>query len=528
MTHLWTITSKIFKMKNLILIATVSLLFFLNGYSQINLVKDIFPGTNNSSPTMLTDVNGTLYFDASPSNVLSYDLWKSDGTVAGTSIVKNLPVNSYGALLSFNNILYFFDPAGNLWKSDGTETGTSIVKLFLTNSIITPIIYGNKFYFFQTTLAGSGMYKSDGTAAGTTFVSDKINTSYLKVSGTTMFSTGSDTTNGNELWKTDGTTAGTVLVKNINTTIVNAGNSNPSFLTDVNGVLYFMANDGVNGNELWKSDGTDAGTVMVKNIGTGAASISTESMTNVNGVLYFTINQFDLWKSDGTAAGTVKVKGFGTIQNLVNVNGTLFFAATDDVYANANAYGFELWKSDGTLAGTTMIKDINPGPTGSGMQEPLAVGGTLYFSALNTANGRELWKSDGTESGTTLIQDRNLGNVFFSPKKLTLCGNKLFMTGSTATEGLELFVYDINTLKIKENNLADNFKIYPNPSNGNFNIEVTENLIDSKATVYNLLGQKIKGFDLKTTTTNQYLNKGIYLLEIENEGIKTTKKLIVN
>ena len=71
-------------------------------------------------------------------------------------------------------------------------------------------------------------------------------------------------------------------------------------------------------------------------------------------------------------------------------------------------------------------------------------------------------------------------------------------------------------------------KIYPNPSSGNFNIEIDENLIGLKATIYNLLGQKIKTFDLKSTTTNQYLNKGIYLLEIEKEGIKTVKKLIVN
>jgi uncharacterized delta-60 repeat protein len=76
--------------------------------------------------------------------------------------------------------------------------------------------------------------------------------------------------------------------------------------------------------------------------------------------------------------------------------------------------------------------------------------------------------------------------------------------------------------------LATKFTVYPNPSNGNFNIDIDENSIGSKATVYNLLGQKVKDFDLKTTTTNQYLNKGIYLLEIEKEGIKTSKKLIVN
>lgn len=75
---------------------------------------------------------------------------------------------------------------------------------------------------------------------------------------------------------------------------------------------------------------------------------------------------------------------------------------------------------------------------------------------------------------------------------------------------------------------SDHIFVYPNPSNGNFNIEIDEALIGAKATIYNLLGQKIKEFDIKTTTTNQFLNKGVYLLEIEKEVVKTTKKLIVN
>jgi hypothetical protein len=83
-------------------------------------------------------------------------------------------------------------------------------------------------------------------------------------------------------------------------------------------------------------------------------------------------------------------------------------------------------------------------------------------------------------------------------------------------------------LKTNSNKLKNSFSVYPNPSNGNFNIEINENLIDSKATIYNLLGQKVKDFDLKSTTTNQNLNKGIYLLEIEKGGIKTSKKVIVN
>ena len=98
-------------------------------------------------------------------------------------------------------------------------------------------------------------------------------------------------------------------------------------------------------------------------------------------------------------------------------------------------------------------------------------------------------------------------------------------TGGSA----DMFVHKMSqtTLGLSRNGIDSNISVYPNPSNGNFNIEVSQDLIGTKATIYTILGQKIKNFSLKSVTTNQSLNKGMYLLEIENEGIKTTKKLIV-
>ena len=122
----------------------------------------------------------------------------------------------------------------------------------------------------------------------------------------------------------------------------------------MNGTLFFTANDGVNGTELWKSDGTAAGTLMVKDIYAGASTSSPSYLTNVNGTLFFeaydTVNGYALWKSNGTGVGTVIVKAYGgsAPTGLTNVNGTLFFQAYD------NLSGVELWKSDGTGAGTVL------------------------------------------------------------------------------------------------------------------------------------------------------------------------------
>ncbi len=86
-----------------------------------------------------------------------------------------------------------------------------------------------------------------------------------------------------------------------------ASNANPRFLTNVNGTLYFRANDGTNGYELWKSDGTSAGTVLVRDILLGAYGSNPRSLTNVNGTLYFQATDgssgYELWKSDGTSGG---------------------------------------------------------------------------------------------------------------------------------------------------------------------------------------------------------------------------------
>jgi ELWxxDGT repeat protein len=257
----------------------------------------------------------------------------------------------------------------------------------------------------------------------------------------TLYFTANDGTNGIELWKSDGTAAGTVMVKDIRTGV---SNSTPNSLTNVNGTLYFRASDGTNGSELWKSDGTAAGTVMVKDIRTGGSSSTPNSLTNVNGTLYFRAddgtNGTELWKSDGTAAGTVMVKDIQTgavgssPTNLTDVNGTLYFTADD------GTNGTELWKSDGTAAGTVMVKNINAGGNSS-TGKLLNVNGTLYFSADDGTNGDELWKSDGTDAGTVMVKHIRTGGSS-SPDRLTNVNGTLYFAADDGTNGNELWKSD--------------------------------------------------------------------------------------
>src|SRR5437762_1510477 len=126
-----------------------------------------------------------------------------------------------------------------------------------------------------------GLYVTDGTSVGTHLLQNVTpDFSSPAVIGDTVFFEANDGTDGFELWRSDG--AGTVMVADINT---GASGSSPAWLTNLNGTLFFTASNGTNGTELWKSDGTAAGTVMVKDINPGLAGSSPESLTDVNGTL---------------------------------------------------------------------------------------------------------------------------------------------------------------------------------------------------------------------------------------------------
>ena len=256
-------------------------------------------------------------------------------------------------------------------------------------------------------------------------------TDFATVNGTVFF-TATNGSHGTELWKSDGTNGGTVMVKNID---FGSTTSNPGNLINVGGTLFFTVNDGSHGTELWKSDGTSSGTVMVADISTGSADASATALTNVNGTLFFAANDgthgMQVWKSDGTTAGTVMVTDIndGTGANPANftlMNNVLYFTTTDSTHGN------ELWRTDGTTAGTSLVDDISPGASSSSITNMITFNNHLYFGSINSGSGDGLWVSDGTAAGTTLPS-----SALSNPTNLTESGGQLFFTATTS-HGVEL------------------------------------------------------------------------------------------
>jgi ELWxxDGT repeat protein len=196
--------------------------------------------------------------------------------------------------------------------------------------------------------------------------------------------------------------AAPALVKDINA----GGSSGPKYLVDVAGTLFFTANDGIHGRELWRSNGTRAGTRIVRNIGPGSADGSPQELTAVGQTLYFTANDGvhgrELWMSDGTHDGTRMVRDItpgsrsSQISHLTRVGGRLYFGRVTYFGDEAND---DIWRSDGTRDGTRLVSHLNRGRLG----ETAGVAGTLY---LTFENGLGLWKSHAATTaeltGTTL------------------------------------------------------------------------------------------------------------------------------
>ncbi|MEP2773688.1 MAG: ELWxxDGT repeat protein [Fulvivirga sp.] len=258
--------------------------------SSTGLVKDINPGSGNSFIIGMQNIGSEIYFFADTTNDIepsNFDLWKTNGTPEGTIGIKELPENSAGDLLTpvANGSIFFVASASGigpeLWVTDGTEVGTEIVK------VINP---------------------------SNTFTGSEINS--ITPAGERIFFGARDGSTGKELWVSDGTEAGTYLVKDINI--------GPSFGLDatinpmlwLDDRLYFAADDGTHGTELWVTDGTEAGTSMVEDINPGSASSDPAQFTVFDGAIYFVATDAthgrELRKYTPAAATTIS----GTVTDL--------------------------------------------------------------------------------------------------------------------------------------------------------------------------------------------------------------------
>jgi ELWxxDGT repeat protein len=512
------------------------------------MVKDLWPGGGDGYPYSFSknNLNGFMYFCAN-NGTDGAELWKTDGTAAGTTQIQNINVGASDSYpYNFNLLGTQFIFSANdqpllganteLWKTDGTALGTTLVKNIYPDTVTTDNgfhegigVKNNTLYFSATEVSngmelyvstgttagtqllkdinpgtgdsypeiftavgsvtffrandgshGTELWKTDGTAAGTVLVKDVYpggngDVNNFKVLGNFIYFKADDGVNGYEVWRSDGTAAGTTLVMDINV----GGDSNPYFLAESGGFLYFGADDGINGIELWKTDGTTTTMVMDLNTVSGASYPDAEGTCVVGGFMYFTAydgTDTQVWKTDGTTTTSLGLESGN--QEFAVLNNKIYFSAVDAIngeelwfsdgtttalvkdietgnddsspygftasgnavyfIAYNNASGEELWKTDGTAAGTVLVKDIAVGTNDSDIDHLIAFSGRVYFAADNTINGGELWQSDGTAAGTIMLEI-NPGNNGSYPDYFAAMNGSLYFGAYTTLNGFEFW-----------------------------------------------------------------------------------------
>ncbi len=409
-------------------------------------------------------LGGIFFFPSCAGEVFTHcDLWRTDGSLAGTRRIKDLAPNpadflKIGSVTAVGSKIFFFLSINNhieLWASDGTEAHTARLQAFPDPDFPVALAGGTShLYFFAlapagTSSANSALWASDGTASGTAPVTAFPGTSpfsanALSVLGDRAYFVANDIVHGDEIWASDGTLGSTRRVTDF-------GNASPfSYLSsfpnafspvELGSRLVFVATDGLHGTQLWSSRGTPESTALLP----VPEQVDPRSLTlrDGRGLFWATsggipggFNQpLELWSTDGTPAGTQRLvptcTGSCILGRLPSLDGGVFLVGDLDQI-------FSLWTTDGTPAGTRAFSDpiLRSASDSIDTPQPVSLAGRLFF-ALPGSDGTELWTSDGQPGGTRPVPGLTDGGST-APRDLAVSGGALFFT---ACDGASRQVY---------------------------------------------------------------------------------------
>lgn len=501
-------------------------LYVSDGSEPLRLVKEIIQETRGGSPGNMLPVGNKLYFTASSgSTQLNRELWVTDGTEAGTIMIRDICVGTCGSdpssLTEMNGIVYFSAYSTNygyeLWRTDGTSNGTYPVADLQEGS-------------------NGGLHNNrDIHAHNNTLF-------FCARSSNNLFS--------DELYKTDGTEEGTVLVKEINTVLFTNStatqSSLPQYFISLGDIVLFSANDGIHGVELWKTDGTEAGTVLVKDINPGLSNSNPfesddydDNYYLYNNEIYFSANDgvhgVELWKTDGTEAGTVMLKeantsptpqySDGNPHRMTTYNGKLYYWAESLTQPNLIG-GLQVWESDGTADGSFQLTSYSPPASSS----PLVVCNDLLYMKISYNAIRILMRYDGETVDT--VSNQTDQNKYLLSSENPVCFNDYLYTNA---DGLSVrSVYTFGTWKIDGVNPITTATVNPTAEDNTIYI-ISESELEiktddkiSEVKIINTSGAEmpVTKLDDHTIDISNFSN-GMYIVRTITDSKILTKKIIL-
>jgi ELWxxDGT repeat protein len=410
---------------------------------------------------------GRVYFRATD-GTSGEELWGSDGTAKGTRLVQDIRIGGDASepdqLTALGNKVVFVasGPGGlkQVWVSDGKRRGTKALTNFTADGWGAKpadfTVAGERCFFTSGQVVNNVLWVTDGTPQGTREIRDAAGQP-LKVTPGTMVAQGEDVyfavethPAGRSVWRSDGTDAGTVRVKEVHAPSLTGGNRWILPIRRLGESVAFFSTESEE-TKLWVSDGTEGGTreVVVEPAWDDYFSIH-ESMEFGDRIVFRAhslATGMRWWISDGTTVGTRILKDIpvntsfdGSVRRMPRsavMDGVLYLVV------DGLSLGRELWRSDGTAEGTLPVLDIRPGEGSSDPAELTVAKGRLYFTADDGVNGRELWSSDGTPEGTVMEAESLAGPPASKPSMLTALGDRLYFATENREYGYELHVMDL-------------------------------------------------------------------------------------
>lgn len=379
------------------------------------LVKDINPN-GASTPVAFTSTSDGLTWFAATSGSGARELWRTDGSTAGTVQVTQGPTTGVQPLqiVALDDVCFF--TAGRVpglhWVSAAGQVTTEGITVLRDTLTAGPT---HVFFAGVTTNEGYELHYRDRFGVGGsldlapgTDSSTPRNLVYhhgLHV----LFFTAFTAALGNELYSFDPHTQQVRVIE----VAVGASSTDAGLTLAVGDRLFFTARGG---RDLCVTDGSAA--TVVRTFEVGGQPPRWRERIAMGADLFFVIEEAGapdwlLWKSDGTSAGTgiLEPTALRARDVTATPGGRLYFAAQ-------TASGAEPWVSDGTTANTRQLRDIFPGPFSS-MPTPVwfrPVGANrVAFTATDNVHGTELWETDGTQAGTRLLADLDPPGIGSAP-----------------------------------------------------------------------------------------------------------------
>mgnify|MGYP000465426373 CR=1 FL=1 len=462
-------------------------------FSQITQFKDINVGSGNSSPANMFVFNGKLYFTADDSSGQSSggtdfgkELWVSDGTNSGTTLIKDIRTGTRGsspfAFFALNNTLYFSANDGtgaDLWTSDGTDSGTTKVDLFpgVGEAVQRPVELDGVIYLTGITAPGSinDLIIFDGT------------------SGIKAPDSNSDATANVNILSTMATLNDKLLL-----------------------YMSYSPDNATLGNELYEYNPATAIYTLIKDINVGTGSSSISALTTLSNKVYFEAND-NLWETDGTESGTKLVTVANSIEKPTSLfawNNSLYFEGDDGT-------GDQLWVFNPIANTVTKLSAISGTNTNHDPSNFTVFDSYLYYRGedANDTKGH-LFRTDGT-----LVEQ--VDNEIIDVDAIVVFDNKLFFEGDNGTDGNELFVLDPTTLSIEDvvSTFEDSLIIY---SDNNQIYIISDFTGKTTYSIYDLSGKQVENKLMEQNTITHNLTVGVYILQLNNNSKIASKKVVIH